>query len=159
MSTPQLPQLGPGEDGHIGGEGSGGDGGRGEGEGEGGGGGEEKGGGEGGSGGFGLQEQGQFKRSVTSRGGGTWKGMDKFVTKTKRQRTTDVTELLSVLSMPSSQVPPQSSNTDGSQVVPSIPAPTQQQQATSSTVHDEFSIWDLQTDPAMKKPISSYHPN
>ncbi|RZC71861.1 hypothetical protein C5167_035007 [Papaver somniferum] len=86
-------------------------------------------------------------------------GMDKFVTKTKRQRTTDVLELPSVSSIPSSQVPPLSSNTDGPQVVPSIPAPTLPQQATSNTVHDEFSVWNLQSDPAMRKPISSYHPN
>ncbi|XP_026416975.1 zinc finger MYM-type protein 5-like [Papaver somniferum] len=85
--------------------------------------------------------------------------MDKFVTKTKRQRTTNVLELPSVSSIPSSQVPPPSSNTDVPQVVPSIPALTLPQQATYSTVQDEFSVWNLQSDPAMRKPILSYHPN
>ncbi|KAI3912690.1 hypothetical protein MKW92_018962, partial [Papaver armeniacum] len=89
--------------------------------------------------------------------------MDKFVTKRKRTPeeflsssiTLDGTDPQQVPSVSSTQVP-SSSSVHGPEV-PSAPVPSPQ--AVSTVVDEEVSRWDLQTDPAMRKPISSYHPN
>ncbi|KAI3872539.1 hypothetical protein MKX03_012238, partial [Papaver bracteatum] len=89
--------------------------------------------------------------------------MDKFVTKRKRTPEEflsssiipDGTDPQQVHSISSTQVP--SSSSAHGPKVPSAPDPSPQ--AAPTVVDEEVSRWDLPTDPAMRKPISSYHPN
>ncbi|RZC73749.1 hypothetical protein C5167_049230 [Papaver somniferum] len=89
--------------------------------------------------------------------------MDKFVIKRKitseeflsSSITSDVTDPQQVPSISSTQVP-SSSSAHG----PKVPyADVLSPQAAATVIDEEVSRWDLQTDPAMRKPILSYHPN
>ncbi|KAI3837754.1 hypothetical protein MKX03_010932, partial [Papaver bracteatum] len=91
--------------------------------------------------------------------------MDKLVIKRKRTPeeflsssitpTPDGTDPQQVPSISSTQAP--SSSSAHCPKVPSAPVPSPQ--AAPTVVDEEVSRWDLPTDPAMRKPISSYHPN